>query len=140
MGDRSVIGIKDGADAPTLYLYSHWSGSSRNEDLFSAIQDASVREGDTSYFTRIFISSLVGEHWAGQLGYGLSVNWFVCPDYPDIPVLNLTSKSVEIWTGSSHDTLVHVRDVELGKLSSPDHGPAYVEALVTLALEDAPVL
>jgi hypothetical protein len=120
MGDRSVIGIKDNATAPTLYLYSHWSGSSRYGDLFSAIQDASVREGDNSYFTRIFISALVGEHWAGQLGYGLSVNWFVCPDYADIPVLNLETKSVEIWTGTSHDTLVHLGDVEQQVLAAVD--------------------
>lgn len=136
MGDRAVIGIKDNQDAPTLYLYSHWGGSSRYQDLFTAIEAASVREGDNSYFTRIFISRLVGDSWAGELGYGLSVNSFTCPDYADIPVVNLADKSIEIWTGYSHDTAKHVGTVDLLKFSSPDHGPGVTESMATYAVEN----
>lgn len=136
MGDRSVIGIKDNTDAPTLYLYSHYDGSDRYQRLMDAIDNASVRAGDDSYFTRIFISTLVGDLWNQETGYGLSVNWFTMPDYPDIPVLNLAEKSLEIYRGDRHDDLTLIGTIELLDLRSPDHGPDVVMSMVANALEE----
>lgn len=80
MGDRAVVGFRDNSSSPTIFLYSHWSGSSMNELLSMALEKSRGRWGDSSYATRIAISQIVGDEWNSELGWGLSVDNFSAPD------------------------------------------------------------
>ena len=82
MGDRGVVGFAPSADAPTIYLYSHWGGSSLIADMQFALEKARGRWGDPEYATRVAISQIIGDDWRGETGYGLSVDSFIMPDLP----------------------------------------------------------
>lgn len=72
MGDRFVYGFRESADSPaTVYLYAHWNGASAESDVLSALHAAQPRWGDGSYATRIAISTIVGNDWREETGYGI---------------------------------------------------------------------
>jgi hypothetical protein len=135
MGDRAVIGIKANSNAPTLYIYSHWGGESRYQTLINAIENAGVRAGDTSYFTRIFTSTLIGNDWNQELGWGLSIDSFTCPDYNDIPVVVVEDQELEIYTGSDHEDLELRASFHLD-LKYPDVTPEQLEVIAVLATKE----
>lgn len=96
MGDRYVVGFRNKRTDPTIWLYSHWGGSSRHNDIAEAIQAAHGRWGDPSYATRIAISSIVADDWEKETGFGISVGEFAMPDYSDVAIVNWESREVDI--------------------------------------------
>ena len=56
MGDRGNIEIKQMKNCDSVYLYTHWRGSSVNIALARAIKKAGMRCSDPSYFTRIALN------------------------------------------------------------------------------------
>ena len=96
MGDRSVVGFKDDKN-DVIFLYGHWLGSDNVEwALYKALKAAEPRWGDTSYATRIAISSIVGLSWTSETGFGLFVNELPYSEHP-IVIVNWGSKLVEIY-------------------------------------------
>ena len=96
MGDRANLGIR-GSDGNTIFLYLHWGGSEINETMAQAIAKAMVRDGDESYFTRIFVSSVIGLDWNRETGVGMLVNKLPSSgDGYDVPVYDYVSKEISI--------------------------------------------
>lgn len=96
MGDRNVVGFRDGANAPTLYLYSHWGGETQNTTLANALRTIleAGREDDYPYATRIAISQIIGDDWNHATGYGLTINEYPDPDYDYINVVDWSTGMV----------------------------------------------
>lgn len=134
MGDRSVIGIKPTSNAPTIFIYSQWGGEDRYRILCEATAAASVRQGDDAYFTRIFISQIVGDNWNQELGFGIEVDSFCMPDYQDVPVVVIDERNIEIYAGSSFDELECVGVVNQVDWTNPDHGYLIIQEMVKMAL------
>jgi len=97
MGDRANVGIR-GTDGNTIFLYLHWGGEDRHGIVANALAHAMAREGDDeAYFTRIFISRVIGTDWDKETGVGLSVNKLSASgDGYDVPIYNYTTKKVEL--------------------------------------------
>lgn len=73
MGDRNIIGFASNKGAAPTYLYSHWGGSDRFNDLADAIEKARPRWDDPSYATRIAICSIIGgKNWDDEVGFGIT--------------------------------------------------------------------
>jgi len=70
MGSRTVFEVKD--QSGSLFLYSHWGGDSKLETAINALAKAEPRWSDTTYGMRIFISSVIGNDWDSETGYGIS--------------------------------------------------------------------
>jgi hypothetical protein len=97
MGDRANIGIR-GSDNNTIFLYLHWGGMDRHETVAKALAHAMVRDGDESYFTRIFISRVIDTDWDKETGVGLSVNKLPATgDGYDVPVYSYTDKTISLY-------------------------------------------
>jgi len=96
MGDRNVVGFRDGANAPTLYLYSHWGGYEQDKTLANALRKVleAGRESDYPYATRIAISQMIGDDWNHATGYGLTINEHPDPDYDYINVVDWSTGMV----------------------------------------------
>jgi hypothetical protein len=73
MGDRANFGFRDSKDN-VVFLYGHWAGHNMLQNLADAVQIARPRWTDESYATRICISQMIGEDWAQETGWGISVN------------------------------------------------------------------
>ena len=73
MGDRANFGFRQ-SDGNTIVLYGHWAGHNMLANLAEAVSKAQNRWSDPSYATRIVVSQMVGEGWAMETGWGLSVN------------------------------------------------------------------
>jgi len=75
MGDRYCVGFTgyDEKDNPErrVWLYSHWGGSDRHNEIGQAIEAARGRWTDPTYATRIAISSIVADGWKEETGYGI---------------------------------------------------------------------
>lgn len=71
MGDRAVFGFRSSSLEPTIYLYSHWGGTTQERDLADALEAARPRWSDPSYATRIALSRLVGPTWDVETGFGV---------------------------------------------------------------------
>ena len=133
MGDRASVGIR-GTDGNTIYLYLHWGGTDRHEIVANAIAHAMSRDGDESYFTRIFISRVIDRDWDKETGVGLSINKLSAGgDGYDVPIYNYTTKKVEIheeaWDGVGgfvkHTDIEYPRDMYLAEFGVRGVG-AYV--------------
>jgi hypothetical protein len=98
MGNRAVWGFRDKSDSPIVFLYSHWGGGTRHEDLALALEASRPRWSDESYATRICISSIIGDDWRGETGYGISVNSFSAPNYDNYTVVTWASKTVSFYS------------------------------------------
>jgi hypothetical protein len=111
MGDRVVVGFRSDSlhtKERTLFLYSHWGGSSMRTDLALALLHAKPRWGDPDYAMRITISQLIGEDWMRDTGYGLSVGEYCMPDYDLVPVVNWQRKQVEFYDSSTYEKQGHI--------------------------------
>ena len=73
MGARVNFVFKTELDKPNIVLYSHWGETTWRFDLAMAIERANSRLklGDVSYATRIMISSLIGNDWESETGFGI---------------------------------------------------------------------
>jgi len=72
MGARVHFVFNDGTDS-AVALYSHWGADSWTYDLAEAFRHAEPRKGDTSYFTRMVISSLINQtgELMAETGFGI---------------------------------------------------------------------
>lgn len=73
MGDRANFVFVDG-EGETICLYGHWAGYNMLGKLADAVIAARPRWNDESYATRIVISTLIGDQWNMETGWGLQVN------------------------------------------------------------------
>jgi len=96
MGDRFVVGFRETKNSPTMYLYSHWGGDERHKTLAEAIDAARPRWGDAAYATRIAVSTIVGNDWERETGFGLSVGSFCMPDYSDVAIVTWDEQRVDV--------------------------------------------
>jgi len=105
MGDRMVVGFQESSVAPPVWLYSHWGGYSRVEDLAKALEAARPRWSDPAYATRIAMSSIIGESWNQELGFGISagVGNFCMPDYDDVHLVDWSKRTVTLQTLEGED-------------------------------------
>jgi hypothetical protein len=100
MGDRANVGIR-GSDGNTVYLYLHWGGSDRHETVAKALAHAMVRDGDESYFTRIFISRVIDTDWDKETGVGFSVNKLPAGgDGYDVPIYDYKKQTIGLYEES----------------------------------------
>jgi hypothetical protein len=96
MGDRANMGIRT-SDGNTIYIYSHWGGYDRHEIMANSIAHAMVRDGDEGYFTRIFISRIIGRDWEQETGHGMSINKLsAMGDGYDLPIYDYKKKTIEV--------------------------------------------
>lgn len=70
MGARTNFELKDANGS--VWLYSHWGGDSKMEDLANALEKAEPRWNDIPYGMRIVVSQLIGSEWDSEYGYGIS--------------------------------------------------------------------
>jgi hypothetical protein len=106
MGDRVVVGFRSDSlhtKERTLFLYSHWGGSSMRTDLALALLHAKPRWEDPDYAMRITISQLIGDDWGRETGYGLSVGEYATPDYDIVPVITYQQKVVQFFNYRSYE-------------------------------------
>lgn len=98
MGDRCVFGFRESEKnkEETVWLYSHWGGFGRSEDLAVAIYKAQPRWADASYATRIAVSQIIGDAWNSETGYGLSAGSVYTGDneYDHYLVVNWDDRTV----------------------------------------------
>ena len=96
MGDRANVGIKT-SDGNTIFLYLHWGGTDRHEIVANALAYAMARDGDESYFTRIFVSRVIDTDWDKETGVGLTVNKLPAGgDGYDVPIYDYTNKTISL--------------------------------------------
>ena len=99
MGARVVFQIDSGA-GNSICLYSHWGALSAREDVERALVKAMPRieVEDYEYATRIIVSSLIGNDWDSDLGYGL----YVGPDTSgeELYIIDLVWKNVTLPEGT----------------------------------------
>lgn len=93
MGDRANFGFI--ANGQTVYLYSHWGGSGMLGTLAEALQAARPRWNDPAYGTRIAISSIIGQDYLSETGFGLTVNE-LCDNEHSIPVVDFENNTVTL--------------------------------------------
>ena len=99
MGARCTFVFKQSEDLGVA-LYSHWGEYSMYQDLAAALQHASPRLNDYSYYTRMVVSYLLQGSILDETGYGL----YACnPNdlgFMDHPVLiDLTNNTIHDDTG-----------------------------------------
>ena len=70
MGARTVFSFET-EPGEFIHLYSHSGGETKMNDLANAIECARVRWEDETYALRIMVSTLIGESWSSEYGYGL---------------------------------------------------------------------
>lgn len=96
MGDRANMGIKT-SDGNIIFIYLHWGGTERHQIVANAIAHAMNRDGDESYFTRIFVSRVIDTDWNQYTGAGMLVNKLPSSgDGYDVPIYDYTNKKVLI--------------------------------------------
>ena len=96
MGDRATVGIR-GTDNNTIFLYLHWGGLDRHEIIAKALAHAMNRDGDESYFTRIFVSRVIDRDWDKETGVGMSINKLSATgDGYDVPIYNFANKTISV--------------------------------------------
>ena len=124
MGDRAVVGFAPSADAPTIYLYSHWGGSTQINDVQNALSASNSRWHDADYATRIAISALVGDDWDSETGYGLSVGAYTYPDYPYVLKIVWGEQSVYVLNADTQAEQGRISFSEFLALTGEDLEPA----------------
>lgn len=71
MGDRANIRF-DVENEPSMYFYTHWSGSELPFTLQKALKRGESRWEDEPYLARIIFCEMVDEDVLGITGYGLA--------------------------------------------------------------------
>jgi hypothetical protein len=100
MGNRTIVGLQENAEAPTLYVYLHWSKYPDGlQDAQKALDHARPRWNDYSYATRMVVSHLTDGCYPSDTGSGLSIDNYVDPDYDLWAVINWDKQQVVIWKG-----------------------------------------
>ena len=71
MGARIHFVFKDVEDEASVVLYSHWGEDDWQKDLAQALQHSKPRWSDSTYFTRMMISSLIQHNVMDETGFGI---------------------------------------------------------------------
>ena len=94
MGDRANFGFRQN-DGSVIYLYGHWAGHEMMARLADAIIAADSRWHDESYATRIAISTMIGEEWDQEYGWGISNH--IGDNEHSIPVVDWNNETVTLY-------------------------------------------
>jgi len=96
MGDRANFGLRQ-TDGNIIFVYGHWAGYGMLSQFANALDACQSRAPhDESYANRIIISQLVGDDWAGTLGWGVSINYM--PDNEHrVPVYDFSTDEVSLY-------------------------------------------
>lgn len=100
MGARCTFVFKQSEDL-AVALYSHWGEDSMYHDLAAALQHATPRKGDESYYIRMAVSHLLQHSILDETGFGLyacNPNDLGFMDHP--VVIDLINNTVNDDTGS----------------------------------------
>jgi hypothetical protein len=93
VGDRANFGFRQGEDV--IFLYGHWAGYEMLKTLADALKASAPRWNDVAYGTRWTISNIIGTDWAGEYGWGLTVN-ALCDNEHSIPVVDFAKGTVSL--------------------------------------------
>ena len=100
MGARCTFVFKQKEDL-AVALYSHWGEDSMHMDLAQALQHATVRKGDTEYYTRMAVSYLLKDSILDETGFGLYACNPGSQQWMDHPILiDLTNNTISDETGT----------------------------------------
>jgi hypothetical protein len=91
MGDRANFGFRDSKEN-IVFLYGHWAGHRMLQNLADAVQIAHPRWNDEAYATRITISQMIGDEWASETGWGISVNQLADNEHK-VPIIDWKNKT-----------------------------------------------
>ena len=91
MGDRANFGFRDSKEN-IVFLYGHWAGHRMLQNLADAVQIAHPRWNDEAYATRIAISQMIGDEWASETGWGISVNQLADNEHK-VPIIDWKNKT-----------------------------------------------
>ena len=94
MGDRANFGFRQ-SNGDTIYLYGHWAGFEMMARLADAIIAANSRWHDESYATRIAISTMIGDEWDQEYGWGIAT--YVGDNEHSIPIVDWNSQTVTLY-------------------------------------------
>jgi hypothetical protein len=93
----------------TLFLYSHWGGSTIQQDVAAALLHAYPRWTDPAYATRMATSYIFGpDAHKTETGFGLDVGRFPVPDYDDITVVHWREQEVWVRSESTYEKVVSI--------------------------------
>lgn len=96
MGDRANFGLRQ-VDGNTIFVYGHWAGENMLAKFANALDAAQARTPhDEAYANRIIISQLVGEDWAGTLGWGVTINYMPDNEHK-VPVYDFSDDTVSLY-------------------------------------------
>ena len=101
MGDRENFGFKQ-SNGDVIMLYGHWAGYDMLKNLATAVLAARPRWTDESYATRIAISQLIGNDWASETGWGLSVNTILDNEHK-IPIVDWRTQTFSLHEEASFE-------------------------------------
>jgi len=112
MGDRAVVGFARDTNTrkkETLFLYSHWGGSTIQQDVAAALLHAYPRWTDPAYATRMATSYIFGpDAHKTETGFGLSVGSFAMPDYSNLTVVYWEDQEVWIRNDETYEKQVSI--------------------------------
>ena len=94
MGDRANFGFRQN-DGSVIYLYGHWAGENMMARLADAIIAANPRWHDESYATRIAISTMIGDEWNQEYGWGISTR--IGDNEHSIPLVDWEFETVSLY-------------------------------------------
>ena len=100
MGDRATF-VFEQQDHCSIYLYGHWAGWEMMSRLADALIAAHPRWNDESYATRIAISTMIGDEWSQETGWGITT--YFCDSEHSVPVVNFQTKTVKLIPHSWSD-------------------------------------
>jgi len=96
MGDRANFGLRQ-IDGNTLFVYGHWAGINMLANFAQALDACGARAPhDEAYANRIIISQLVGHAWAGNLGWGVTINYMTDNEHK-VPVYDFATDTVTLY-------------------------------------------
>ena len=127
MGDRANFGLRQ-IDGNTIFVYGHWAGHEMLARFAHALDACGARAPhDEAYANRIIISQLVGEDWAGTLGWGVTINYMSDNEHR-VPVYDFSDDTVTLydytWNPSAlTDSIVSLtREEFINKYAKPKIG------------------
>ena len=94
MGDRANFGFRQ-SNGDVIYLYGHWAGFEMMSRLADAIIAANPRWHDESYATRIAISTMIGDEWSQEYGWGISTR--IGDNEHSIPIVDWEFETVTLY-------------------------------------------
>jgi len=97
MGDRANFGFLQ-SNGDIIYLYGHWAGFEMMSRLADAIIAANPRWHDESYATRIAISTMIGDEWNQEYGWGISTS--IGDNEHSVPIVYWEAQTVTLYPHS----------------------------------------